>query len=106
MIASDKTGTLTQNKMTVENVWVNRTFRGTADQIAATAAANESTLVEMKDDSDNTFHSRGARSSAALARASRTAELAARKSVSDPVAAMAKGMRTRANAVALDSHIS
>ena len=91
VIASDKTGTLTQNRMTVENIWVNRTFRGTPE-IAPSAFGGESTLVEMKDDSEQaTIRSRAARGSAALARASRTAELAARKSVSDPVAAMAKG---------------
>lgn len=39
IIASDKTGTLTQNRMTVENVWCNmvRTFNLLAGQLAAGA---------------------------------------------------------------------
>jgi Ca2+-transporting ATPase len=49
VIASDKTGTLTQNRMTVENVWVNGQFK----QVVDYARTNQDTvMVPMKDDDE------------------------------------------------------
>lgn len=56
VIASDKTGTLTQNLMTVENIWVNGQFKQTVDYTRINQET-ETVMVAMKDHEQNTYRS-------------------------------------------------